>query len=152
MAQLSIRELLLIADHHPEDFAQFRAALAANEIKTPVQHLTNGRQLKDYLLGKGEYADGTRFPMPQVVLTEWDLPEANALDLLRWIREENRPAMLPMMVWTRVAVSDRELKEAYHLGLNAFFSKPNKAEELKSVVRLIADYWKLAEKPVLTRK
>ena len=152
MARLTTRELLLIADQHGDDFAKLREALQANDIKTPLQHLTSGAQLKDCLLGKNEFADAPRFPMPQVVLIEWDLPGLSALELLRWTREDDHLAMLPIMVWTRVGLSDRELKEAYNLGLNGFFSKPNTAEELKPAVRVIFDYWKLAEKPVMRRK
>lgn len=149
MAQLTTRELILIADHHPEDFGEFRNAITANGLNIPLQHVTTGPQLKEHLLAKEQDA---AFPMPQLVLTEWDLPGANALELLRWISKDQHLAMVPIMVWTRVPVSDHDLKEAYHFGLNAFFTKPNTPEETKSVVRLIVDYWRLAEKPIVRRK
>jgi CheY-like chemotaxis protein len=150
MAQLTTRDLILIADHHPGDFGEFRNAITANGLHIPLKHVTDGPQLKDYLLAREQ--DSTRFPMPQLVLTEWDLPGANALEFLRWMNEDKDLPMLPIMAWTRVPVSDHDLKEAYHLGLNAFFTKPSKPEETKSVVRLIVDYWRLAEKPIVRRK
>ena len=152
MAQLATRELVLIADHHPEDFARLREAFLANGINIALHHLTNGEQLRQYLVGNGEYSDGVRFPMPQLVLTEWDLPGLSALELLRWVREDDNLAKLPIVAWTRVSAADGEVKEAYHLGLNAFFVKPSKDDELKNVAALISNYWKLAEKPMMKRK
>ena len=152
MAQTITREPVLVADHHAEDFSDLRAALLINRLDTPLQLVRDGNELIDYLQGTGAYSDTAKYPPPQLLLTEWDLPNKRALEILRWAREQELYSVLPIMVWTRVTVSDAELKEAYHLGLNGFFAKPKKGEELNSLVRLAFEYWTLAEKPVVRRK
>jgi CheY-like chemotaxis protein len=139
-------ESLLIVDHHPNDITLLREALAASNINTPVYTLADGAEFLKYLQGEGPYADRSRHPIPQIALIEWDLPERNALQVLQLIRENSAYSMLPIMIWTRVDVSDADLKQAYSLGLSGFFAKPN-SPDISSIISLVFEYWKLAEKP-----
>ena len=145
-------EPLLIADHHSDDIRKLQQALSQNRITNPTHFVADGAQLLEYLEGHDGYADRVRFPLPQVVLMEWDLPRKSALDILRWTRDHPHYSMLPIMIWARASVSEAELKEAYQMGLNGFFEKPKTTEELNSLTLLVFEYWKLAEKPLMRQR
>jgi CheY-like chemotaxis protein len=142
-------EPLLIADPDADDVSRLRQSLSDNSITNPVQFVTDGAQLHQYLQRQGSYADQNRFPLPSLVLMEWDLPHKSALDILHWTRDHPQYSMLPILIWTRASVADAQLKEAYQSGLNGFFIKPKGIEELNSLTRLVFDYWRLAEKPLM---
>ena len=152
MDQRSTLEPFLIADHHSNEVSMLREVLQASGVKNPVHVVTDGHEFTEYLQGHGAYADRTEYPMPQLTLIEWDLPRRSAMEILRWLREQPQHSMLPVMVWTRAEPSDTELKEAYQIGLNGFFVKPKVKADLPAVVRLVFEYWKLAEKPLIRKR
>jgi CheY-like chemotaxis protein len=143
-------ESLLIADHHPDDISLLRQTLQANKLGTAVNAVPDGAEFLKYIHGEGSYADRTRHPIPQIALIEWDLPHKSALEILQNIRDDPHHSMLPVMIWTRAGVTDADLRQAYYLGLSGFFAKPN-SPDISAVVRLVFEYWKLAEIP-LARK
>jgi CheY-like chemotaxis protein len=147
MSQALVLESLLVVDPHPEDVIRLQEATEAANIASPLSHVLNGNDLLPYLDGAHPYSDRTSYPRPQVALLEWDLPGMNALALLQKVRDHPKYFMLPIMIWTRAEVSDAELKQAYHLGLSGFFTKPQSGD-ISSVVALVLEYWKLAEKPL----
>ena len=152
MEQRSALEPFLIADHHPDQVAMLREALQANAVKNPIHVVSDGYEFVEYLQGHDRFADRTQHPLPQLALIEWNLPRRSAMEILRWIREQPQHSMLPVMIWTRAEPDDTELKEAYQVGLNGFFHKPEVAADLIAMVRLVFEYWKLAEKPLVRKR
>jgi CheY-like chemotaxis protein len=146
-----VLESFLVVDHHAEDVLLLQEAAKAANIATPLSHVLNGNEFLPYLDGTHPYSDRTRYPRPQVALLEWDLPGMNALALLQKLRDHSKYFMLPIMIWTRAQVTDGELKQAYHLGLSGFFTKPQSGD-ISAVVALVLEYWRLAEKPLLTKR
>jgi CheY-like chemotaxis protein len=152
MDQRPALEPFLIADHHPDEVAILRESLQAAGVKNPIHAVSDGHEFIEYLQGHNRYADRTHHPMPQLALLEWNLPRRSAMEILRWLREQPQHSMLPVMIWTRVEPADAELKEAYQAGLNGCFLKPKAEADLISLVRLVFEYWKLAEKPLVRKR
>lgn len=97
-----------------------------------------------------EAADGvaalTRFRSDayDVVITDWNMPHMNGLELLRAIRHEPERADTPVLVLTGQVSADRVV-EALEAGADGFVAKPFITPALvDKVVRLVA-----ARPPVL---
>lgn len=79
-----------------------------------------------------------------VVITDWNMPRMNGLDLLRAIRHEPERTETPVLVLTGQVSADRVV-EALEAGANGFVAKPFITPALvDKVVRLVA-----ARPPVL---
>ena len=55
-----------------------------SEAPGSLEIVQNSRQAIDHLRGTGPYADRSRFPLPDVVLLERQMPQGS--ELLRWLR------------------------------------------------------------------
>jgi CheY-like chemotaxis protein len=108
-------------------------------LANPVQVASDGQQAIDYLKGSGKFADREAFPLPCLVLLDLKLPHVMGLEVLKWIREQVEP---PVVVIVLTASSENaDIASAYHLGANAFVTKPSEPDKLEEVVKATKDFW-----------
>lgn len=72
---------------------------------------------------------------PDVVLTDWNMPKMNGLELVKAIRQSNRS--MPILMVTTEAQKSRVL-EAISAGINDYLIKPFTPESLAAKIRRIA--------------
>jgi CheY-like chemotaxis protein len=68
------------------------------------------------------------------------------LDVLRWIQDHHECQVIPTMICSHSRL-EQDVKQAYQLGANAYFYKPSATEDLEKLVKVIMDFWQLAEVP-----
>ena len=72
--------------------------------------------------------------VPSMLITEFRLPDMNAIEFLGALRQERWLAPLPVAIVSNHA-SDREIVSCYRLGLKAFLGKPARLMELKETLK-----------------
>lgn len=76
--------------------------------------------------------------VPDLILTDWDMPEMNGPELIKHIRQKELFQDIPIMMITGLMVNDGSLKEAFDLGASDFLRKPfNKTELIARVKSLL---------------
>ncbi|CAM2883495.1 response regulator [Rariglobus hedericola] len=113
---------VLLAEDNDDDLFLSKRVLAKAGI-APVFHVADGRQAMDYLAGKGDYADRTRYPLPEVVLLDLKMPEFTGHEVLEWLRAE--PALRDLKVY--VLTSSAEMSDqqrAEKAGAQGYLVKP----------------------------
>lgn len=105
-----------------------------------VQVVHSWQQAVNYLAGMGDYGDREVYPLPALVLLDFNLPQVPGLDVLRWVRaqEDFRDIAVVML---RSPDNDADMQHAYFLGANSFLSKPTNPAELPDVIHSVVDYW-----------
>lgn len=104
-----------------------------------------------YLEGKGEYADRTKYPLPDVILLDLKMPRISGFEFLEWLRRK-APGELHLIPVVVLSSSDdpQDVKRAYELGVNSYMVKPIQWPEFKEKMRAISIYWSdHAETPVV---
>jgi two-component system chemotaxis response regulator CheY len=71
-----------------------------------------------------------------LVISDWNMPNMNGLELLRAIRASNKLQNLPVLLVTAEALKDNVL-EAVKSGVNGYIVKPFTAETLKEKIDTI---------------
>ena len=130
---------ILQVEDDPNDVFLMQHAMRRLGMANPVQVARDGQEAMDYLQGAGKFADRATFPFPCLVLLDLKLPYVMGLDVLRWIRQQPGPA-LPVLILT-ASGEDADIAAAYHLGANAFLTKPPEASKLQEMVKAIKEFW-----------
>ncbi|MHB8891511.1 MAG: response regulator, partial [Candidatus Limnocylindrales bacterium] len=114
----------------------FRQAHLANHVEV----VTGGQAAIDYLVGRGEYADRTRYRLPALVLLDLKMPVVDGFEVLRQMKGTPVVRRIPVIILTTSREEgDRAL--SYENGANSFLVKPVSFDGFLDVVGAIRAYW-----------
>lgn len=85
----------------------------------------------------------TRAELPDLIITDWEMPEMNGLDFIRAIRSWPATGHIPIIMCTGVMLTSVDLATALQAGADDFIRKPIDEVELIARTRTmlrIADY------------
>ncbi|HEX4645187.1 MAG TPA: response regulator [Verrucomicrobiae bacterium] len=147
MRSAKAHSILLVEDQENDVFFVERAFKQA-QIGNPLFRVRDGEEAISYLTGEGEYADRTKWPLPDLVLLDLKMPRKDGFEVITWVREQRGPIRrLPIVVLTS-SKEDPDVNRAYELGANTYLMKPVKFDGLVEMMKVLNLYWLiLAEKP-----
>ena len=134
-------EILLVEDN-PRDAELTIRALKKRNLANNLIHVQDGQEALDFLFATGTYAGRAVHPQPKVVLLDLKLPKVDGIEVLRQIRADERTKLLPVVVLTS-SREERDVVEAYKLGVNSFIVKPVEFENFSEAVSNLGLYWLL---------
>src|SRR5215213_62665 len=126
---------ILLVEDDDNDVMLFGRALKRNQIALPFCHVKNGEEAKEYLLG-GRASNGSKHPVPGMIITDLKMPKMNGFQLLQWIKDQPDCAMIPIMILSSSRYPS-DIAATFGLGVNGYFVKPGTFEELVSLVKTI---------------
>ena len=130
--------VILLVEDNPKDEALTLRALKKANIANTVAVAHDGVEALDYLFAAG--ADGSRNPLPQLILLDLKLPKLDGHEVLKRIRGDERTQLLPVVILT-TSVEDRDRFEGYRLGANSYVRKPVDFSEFAQAVGQLGLYW-----------
>jgi CheY-like chemotaxis protein len=100
----------------------------------------DGRSAIEYLAGTGRYANREEYPLPCLVLLDIKMPRVSGLEVLKWIRCQQRVCTLPVLMLTS-SNQDGDVHRAYLLGANGYLIKPSNPDDMLAMAKGIRDFW-----------
>lgn len=125
--------ILLVDD---DDCALLGIAVNMTDLNISLQTVTDGEQAIDYLEGRGDYADRSMHPVPDLVVLDLDTRLTEGLAFLDWRRASASFAALPVVIFSGIAYKGA-IDTALAMGANAFVAKPLEFAGWESVVQQI---------------
>jgi DNA-binding response OmpR family regulator len=119
---------------------QMLKAFEKAEMFAPLPTLRSSEEAIAYLSGGGAYANRERFPLPTLVILDFHGPGLSGLEVLGWIRQNDRLKHLPVIMLSGT-LNAGDLKGAYGLQANSYLIKPGNFDELVEMVKAINLYW-----------
>lgn len=142
-------EILLVEDN-PQDAELTIRALKNRNLANNLVHVEDGQAAVDFLFNTGRYKNRDFSPKPKLVMLDLKLPKVDGIEVLRRIRADARTKLLPVVVLSS-SREDRDVAEAYRLGVNSYIVKPVDFESFSEAVSNLGLYWLLLnEAPVPT--
>lgn len=133
------RTVLMVEDN-PDDQLLIRRAFKKAGLAQPLQAVDNGDDAVLYLAGEDDYADRSRFPMPSLILLDIKLPRRSGLEVLAWLRGQEKLRRTPVVMLT--SSSDMgDIDRAYDLGANSYLVKPVEFDDLLQMTKTLGLYW-----------
>lgn len=138
--------MILLVEDNPDDEVLTLHALKKSKIGNKVYVARDGAEALDFLFCKNQYADRDPHELPQLILLDIKLPKVDGLEVLRRIREDERTALLPVVILTS-SKEQQDLIQAYKNRANSYMRKPVDFEQFAESVRQLGLYWLVLNQP-----
>lgn len=140
--------IILVAEDDENDAFILKRAFKKGGIELPVHVCPDGEVAMNYLKGIGQFADRLTYPFPRVLITDLKMPRCSGFDILQWLQSHPECNLIPKIV---LSASNHEVDiiKAYQLGANCYFKKPSSIEDLSRMVKIVNEFWSVAELPPL---
>jgi len=137
---------ILLVEDNLDDVDLTLRAFKKNNILNPITVARDGEEAVKLLCGEEADGEGSRIPLPQVVLLDLKLPKIDGLEVLRRIRAHPRTRLLPVVVLTS-SREERDLIDSYARGANSYIQKPVDWGEFMEAVKHLGLYWLILNVP-----
>jgi len=138
-------EIVLVEDD-PNDAELIMRVFRKHNLANAMVHVKDGAEALDFLLAPDGDGQGAARVAPKVVLLDLKLPKVNGIEVLRRIKSDERTKTIPVVVLTS-SREERDLQDAYALGVNSFVTKPIRFEDFAKVVSELGLYWLMVNRP-----
>jgi CheY-like chemotaxis protein len=144
MALPNAVDILLVEDD-ANDAELCLRALRKNNLTNRVVWARDGAEALDLLFGT-DANDSQRIAAPKVILLDLRMPRVDGLEVLRRLKADPRTRSFPVVALTS-SKEDRDIVQAYGLGVNSFISKPVEFEAFAETVARLGFYWLAVNRP-----
>ena len=141
----SVDPFILLAEDDAVVAELVMHTLAMLEPAPPVVHVRDGVETLDFLYGRGRFEHHESAP-PAVVLLDVKMPRLDGLEVLRQIKADERLQSIPVVMLTS-SQDERDVRESYRLGCNAYVVKPVEFRRFVAVLQQIASFWLRINQP-----
>ncbi len=136
--------ILLVEDEESDVFF-LRQAMQKAGVLNSLHVVSDGQEAIDYFKGAGKFADREGFPLPSLVLLDLKLPRVMGLDVLKWIRQQSKVAVIVVILSS--SQEEADIATAYRLGANGYLVKPTDVGQLTDMAKSIKDFWLMQNTP-----
>jgi CheY-like chemotaxis protein len=147
MEDLEETVLILMADDDEDDRMLTQKALLHNRPSDGIRFVSDGEELLDYLLRRGQFSDPALAPLPGLILLDLNMPKKNGLEALAEIKSHPELHTIPVIVLTS-SKAEEDILRSYDLGVNSYITKPDSFQALTEMMKVLCTYWfELVERP-----
>jgi len=132
-------KVILLAEDNSKDTELTLEAMKENNLANDIVVVKDGVETLEYLRYEGKYKlrkEGN----PILILLDIKMPRMDGIDVLRNIRNDNVLKKIPVVVLTSSS-EEKDLINAYELGVNAYVVKPVDFKQFIEAVKLIGSFW-----------
>lgn len=140
------RFVILVAEDDSKDRELLLHAARANGQDFELHLTHDGEEALSYLKGSGRFSNRSLHPFPDLLLLDLKMPRVNGLEVLNWVRQRSGHPRIPMVMLSGSGL-EHDVEEAYRLGINTYFTKPDSLKELRELIDAMVAYWSRSQRP-----
>jgi CheY-like chemotaxis protein len=114
--------VVLLIENDEADIFLFRRALAQLKFFGTVRVVGSVSEARDYLSGHGAFSDRAHFPVPDLIVSDMNLPGLTGNVFLEWLRAQPAFVHIPFVFLSGTFMPAEEAR-AHQLGVNSYFTK-----------------------------
>ena len=135
----TLHKFILLAE---DDAVVAKLVLHTLATMTPapnVVHVRDGVEALDFMSVRGPYSD--RLPInPTLLLLDVKMPRLDGFEVLKRVKTDERLKTTPVIMFTS-SQDDRDVRESYLLGANAYVVKPVEFRRFAFVLQHLETFW-----------
>ena len=126
---------ILLVEDNPMDVDLTQRAFARRGLANPLLVARDGEEALAWI---PRWESGE--PVPVLILLDLKLPRVDGLDVLRQLKTHSSYRAIPVVMLTS-SDENRDVREAYDLGVNSYIVKPVDFDKFIEMVAHIEVYW-----------
>ncbi len=132
---------ILVVEDNYEHLRLTKYILKSESVPGEVHVVRDGQEALDYLYQRNSFADKERFPRPDLIMLDLNMPRVDGKEVLKTIKKDSGLMDIPVIV---VSSSDREedIQYARENGAATYISKSSGFENLKQALSTVHTYAK----------
>jgi two-component system, response regulator len=138
LAPLPTLAPILIADDDKDDCLLVTRALEANFVENPVELVSNGEELLDYLRRQGDFSG--QVPAPCFILLDLRMPRMNGFEALEIIKKNEKFRKIPVVIFSS-SHDEEDIAKSYDRGANSYIAKPPTFGGMVEAMWRLQNYW-----------
>ncbi|MCH7412482.1 response regulator [Belliella sp. R4-6] len=131
---------ILVAEDDIDDRLLITKAFKESFDKANLICVENGEILLSYLRREGKYKDQDKYPAPNLILLDLNMPKKDGREALVEIKSDENFKTIPVIIFTTSQLED-DIKATYTSGTNSYITKPGTFDGLLSVGKELQTYW-----------
>jgi DNA-binding response OmpR family regulator len=142
---MRVMKNILLVEDDANDVELIMAGLSSNNVANNIVVARDGEEALDYLNCAGKYA-GRSDGNPAVVLLDLKLPKVGGLEVLKYMRSDEKLLRVPVVILTS-SREERDIIEGYRIGTNGYVVKPLDFHQFVDAVKLTGAFWAIINEP-----
>lgn len=131
------RFVILLAEDNENDVWLTKRAFQEHGLETNFQVVRNGFEAVLYLMGEGNFADRTKYPLPSLIISDIKMPRMSGFELLAWKADNEEFKSLPTFILSS-SKDEADASLALELGAIGCLVKPT---DFESLIRIADQIW-----------
>ena len=131
---------ILVAEDDEDDKLLILKAFERTLPKEKVTCVEDGEALLKYLNRISPYNDLQKFPRPDIILLDLNMPRKDGREALAEIKSNEDLKSIPVIIFT-TSNNVSDIQVTYKMGSSSYITKPGSFEELVKVTEEIENYW-----------
>jgi chemotaxis family two-component system response regulator Rcp1 len=128
---------VLLVEDDPGDVLIAREAMAAAQLSTTLEVVTDGVEAIAYLRRENGFKDARR---PDLILLDLNLPRMSGHDVLAEVKKDPQLRRIPVVVLT-TSQAHEDIAKSYELHASVHVSKPVDFDDFAGVVKQIDEFF-----------
>jgi len=121
--------IVLMADDDEDDCYLVESAFREIGIAHDLRFVGDGKELLNYLYNKRGFADSEKYPRPNLILLDLNMPRIDGREALTRIKSDPKLRDIPVLILT-TSKEERDVALSKLAGASSFLSKPEAFEDL----------------------
>jgi CheY-like chemotaxis protein len=126
--------VVLYVDGEPLDVMYLRRAIRAADLPIELLTVSDGQFAIEWLQGKVPFCDRKAYPLPELIVTDLQLPLISGFEVLRYVRSDLRFQNLPIVVHSKSQFTS-DAENSIRLGALSYFHKTKCCSSLIDFLR-----------------
>jgi CheY-like chemotaxis protein len=131
---------ILLAEDDADDRLMVKEAFQESHVANDLHFVGDGVELLEYLHHQDKFSDRFRFPVPDLILLDLNMPLKDGREALQEIKADPALRRIPVVVMT-TSKSEEDILRSYDIGAASYITKPVTFEALVKIIKGLGEYW-----------
>ncbi len=124
---------ILMADDDEDDCLLVESAFQEMDVAHELRFVGDGEELLDYLFNEGDFADSEKYPRPNLILLDLNMPLIDGREALARIKSDPQLKNIPILILT-TSREEQDIALTRQAGASSFLSKPERFQDLTDML------------------